>query len=63
MNIFYKIRVKNKIRKMCKLMRKRMCKEDVQYSANMILKALHKLPTEKKEGLIDKCLGVLKNVK
>lgn len=60
MNIFAKIRVRIKIHRMYVLMRKRMNPNDVYASAMNIIKALHILPQDRKESLIDSCLKVLK---
>lgn len=61
MNIFDKIRIKRKIRKLCAMMQSAMNEEDVAESAYMIKDALRKLPEGRKEGLLDACLKVLKN--
>lgn len=59
MNIFDKIRIKWKIHRMCALMRKRLDYNDLQQSVATIKGALHDLPQERKEGLLDRCLQVL----
>ena len=59
MNIFDKIRIKRKIRKMCYLMRNKMNNVDMVESAMIIKTALCQLQMERKEGLIDVCLKVL----
>ena len=61
MNISKRIRIQRKIRKMYGLMRKTMDDADVVDSTATIKIALHQLPKERKEGLIDACLEVLKN--
>lgn len=61
MNMFDKIRIKIKIHKMCSMMRKTMNKSDFSDSACIILDALRNVPQERKEGLLDACLKVLKN--
>lgn len=48
---------------MCSMMQKSMNRIDIIESTNIILDALHQLPQERKEGLIDVCLKVLKNEK
>lgn len=59
MNIFDRIRIKRKIRKMFYLMRNRMNNADVAESTMTIKTALCQLPMNRKEGLIDVCLKVL----
>lgn len=61
MNIFDKIRIKRKIRKLCAMMQSAMNEEDVAESACMIKDTLRKLPEGRKEGLLNACLKVLKN--
>ena len=61
MSIWDKIRIKVKIHKLCYMMRKRMNKEDVEESAETMLDTLHRLPQDKKEGLLDAYIEVLKN--
>lgn len=61
MNIVDRIRIKRKIRRMCKLMEKKMSKKDILECVQMIKWVLRQLSPEKKEGLLDVCLGVLKN--
>lgn len=61
MNIFDKIRIKRKIRKLCTMMCSVMNEDDVIESVCNIKNTLRKLPNDRKEGLLDACLKVLGN--
>lgn len=61
MNTLDKIRIKRKIHKLCKMMKKKMDAQGIEHSINTIKYALRNLPQDKREGLLDVCMGVLKN--
>ena len=63
MNVWDKIRIKRKIRKLCCEMRARMNEKDVVESVGTIKGALRFLPGDKKEGLIDVCYKAVKRCK
>lgn len=63
MTIIEKIRVRWKIKMLVRGMNKYMTPEDVWKGINTIKFCLHNLPQCKKEGLLDQCLEVIRNVK
>lgn len=63
MNIIEKNRIRRKIHKLCLFMQKEMNGEDMVEIVCKIKNALRVLPYEKREGLLDVCLKVLKNEK
>ena len=60
MKVIDKIRVKRKIHRLCVLLQKRMNKQDVMECVRNIKDSLRLLPQERKEGLLDVCLKVLR---
>ena len=60
--ILRKKRIKRKISKLCKKMQEKMSLQDTIYCIGVIKSVLRELPESKKEGLLDVCLGVLKDV-
>lgn len=61
MRMIERMRVRRKIKKIYKMMNKRMSVSDMKESVDMIVQVLRILPSEKKEGLLNVCMEILKN--